>query len=677
MKEFEHWTLEQTEQDLIILTINCQGSGSNVLSKAVLCELKSILDRVKSMSAKGLMFQSAKTGVFIAGADIHEFVFYKDEQEALLAIRYGQSVMDDISALPFPTLALIKGFCLGGGMELALACDYRLVLDSPKIKLGLPEVKLGLHPGFGGTMRSIKKIGVIKAMDIMLSGRLISARTARKMGLVDDVVAERHIDMAAQQWLQKLPATRNKSQSNYFFQLPLIKSLIGQVMARKVRKHAKPEHYPAPYALLQLWQTYGHDEQLMLKQEAISIAKLLVGDSAQNLIRVFKLQERLKQQAKKGRHTIQHIHVIGAGIMGGDIAIWSVFKGYRVSVYDRSDVMLGKMMKRAEDFFKSKLRQTHLVQEAMDRLIPDFHNQGINKADLLIEAIVENVKAKQWVFKEAEHVAKAECIFATNTSAIPLDELSNVLKEPKRLVGIHFFNPVPLMPLVEVVSSKKTSLKVRNAVSNFTASLGKLPLPVSSTPGFLVNRILMPYLVEAMALYQEGIAAEKIDKAARDFGMPMGPLQLADTVGLDICLSVAENLSHSMTIKVPKELKEMVEQGHLGLKSQQGFYRFRKGKPITQKPIVSQPEQEEITDRLLFRLFNEAVCCLSDKVVEDSDLLDAGVIFGTGFAPFRGGPLHYIYQQGIELMDNKLIRLSEHYGKRFKPVRGWHRLSPL
>jgi len=677
MNEFENWSLNETAQQVIYLTLNCQGSNSNVLSKPVLVELKTILEKIKNRPAKGLIIQSAKPNVFIAGADIHEFTHFKSDQEALQAIRYGQSVMDDISNLPYPSLALIKGFCLGGGLELALACDYRLALDSPQLKLGLPEVKLGIHPGFGGTMRCIKLIGLFKAMSLMLSGRLVSAFTAKKMGLVNDMIADRHIDSAALSWLEKRPQCPDKVQQNRFLQLPIINRLVAQLIRFNLSKKARETHYPAPFALLTLWQKYGHNDQIMLTQEAISVSKLLVSPTAKNLIRVFTLQERLKQLGKKGQHKIQHIHVVGAGIMGGDIAIWSAFKGYKVSVYDRSEEMVGQLVKRAHKFFKAKLKQPHLIQQAMDRLIPDFKNQGMHKADILIEAILEDVKAKQWVFKEAEQLAKPDCIFATNTSAIPLDDISSILKDPKRLVGLHFFNPVALMPLVEVVSSKKTSLKIKHTVCNFTGSLGKLPLPVSSTPGFLVNRILMPYLIEAMVLYQEGIAVEKIDKAARDFGMPMGPLELADKVGLDICLSVAQNLSHSMNIVVPKDLQAMVEKGNLGLKSKRGFYRFKKGKTITQRQIYTTSEQQEITDRLLFRLLNEAVSCLSEKVVEDSDLLDAGVIFGTGFAPFHGGPLNYIYQQGIELMDDKLIHLSEHYGKRFKPVQGWHRLSPL
>lgn len=673
----QHWLLQQNTSGILYLTLHCQQSNSNVLSKSVLMELKQILAQIKDLSVPGLIIQSDKPKIFIAGADIHEFTSFKTPEQAVEAIRYGQSIMDEISALNYPTLALIKGFCLGGGMELALACDHRLVMDSPHIKLGLPEVKLGIHPGFGGTLRSIHLLGLFKAMPLMMSGRLLSPYQAKKIGLVDDMIAERHIDSAALKWLSKTKKKNPQIWKNQCYQMPLVKSLIAFLIRFNLQKKVQEQHYPAPFAILKLWQDYGHNEKLMLQQEAKSVGQLMLGQSAKNLIRVFTLQERLKQLAKKGQHKIHHVHVVGAGAMGGDIAIWSALKGYRVSVYDRSETMMGKMQLRARKFFQQKLKQPHLIQEALDRLIPDFQNQGIKKADLLIEAILENVQAKQWVFKEAEQVSKPSCIFATNTSAIPLDEISSVLADPKRLVGLHFFNPVAAMPLVEVVSSKKTALKIRNAACHFTGSLGKLPLPVSSTPGFLVNRILMPYLIEAMVLFQEGMPAEKIDQSARLFGMPMGPLELADKVGLDICLSVAENLSKNMNMSVPQELKQMIQAGQLGHKSQHGFYRYQGGKAITRHYRLSPEEQEEITDRLLFRLFNEAVSCLNEKVVEDSDLLDAGVIFGTGFAPFRGGPLNYIYQQGIELMDNKLTRLSEHYGKRFKPVRGWHRLSPL
>jgi len=313
----------------------------------------------------------------------------------------------------------------------------------------------------------------------------------------------------------------------------------------------------------------------------------------------------------------------------------------------------------------------------MDRLIPDIHNYGMAKADLLIEAIIEDVKAKQQVFTEALNKTREDCILATNTSSIPLDAISNVTGSAERLVGIHFFNPVARMPLVEIVIAEKTAPQARDLACYFAGKMGKLPLPVSSTPGFLVNRILMPYLLEAMVLYEEGIPAAHIDKAARNFGMPMGPIELSDKVGLDICLSVAVNLTEPMHLSVPKKLKTLVKQGLLGIKTAHGFYTYKNSKPVADTKTTSIESEQMITDRLFFRLFNESVACLEDKVVDNADLLDVGVIFGTGFAPFLGGPLHYIEQQGIQLMDNRLIDLSRNYGERFKPVHDWEQLTPL
>lgn len=691
---YKNWLVAKDDSHIVTLTLDQPDASVNVLSREILIELQIILDEIKKTSLKALVFRSKKINCFIAGADVNEFSDSDQSrkldayEKALQSIQTGQHVMNTIENLPFPTFALINGHCLGGGMELALACEYRFALDNIHTRLGLPEVKLGIHPGFGGTVRSNRLLGVFKAMELMLSGRTLSVKQAKSMGLIDDVVPERHFDSIVEQCLANkamLRSINKKHQRPFYFSLleaDFIRSIIAYLLKKNVSKKVQKKHYPAPFELIKLWHLYADNDDIMMKKEAESVAHLIISESAQNLIRVFHLQNKLKArpQHEHSKTSLEHIHIIGGGVMGGDIAIWCVYKGFTVTVHDRSHEVLARLIQRGNHFFSNKLKEKHLFQSAMDRLIPDINNLGLKKADLVIEAIIENVSAKQQVFIEAEKNSRTDCIFATNTSSIPLGDISKVLQMPSRLVGIHFFNPVAKMPLIEIISSPETSQLSRQIAADFARCIGKLPLHVTSTPGFLVNRVLMPYLLEAIELYSEGIPANTIDKAAKDFGMPMGPIELADKVGLDICLSVADNLSQSQKVSVPKILKKLVNDGHLGIKSNQGFYHYKKGRAIKTKAIKTKESyqgltQKQISNRLMFRLFNEAIACLDEKVVTDSDHLDAGIVFGTGFAPFLGGPIHYIKHQGVQEMDHKLIDLSNDYGKRFKPVTGWNILA--
>lgn len=696
---YKNWLQESTDDGIISLTLDKPDTSTNVLSQAILLELQTILNEIKNTPAQALVFQSAKENCFIAGADIKEFANFQhgsdvnstDDnnsnayEKALQAIQLGQQVMNSIAELPMPTFAFINGHCLGGGMELALACDYRIASDNHKTRLGLPEVKLGIHPGFGGTIRSNQLLGVFKSMNLMLSGRTLSVYSGKKFGLIDELVSPqikaKNFHQVIKQWLEsKTIKTHQPPFYQSLLELSFMRPIIAFILKKSVSKRVLKSHYPAPFALIKLWQSQTGNLQQMLQQEAESVARLITGETAQNLIRVFYLQDQLKSLAHSttDKTALQHIHVMGAGVMGGDIAIWCVYKGFTVTVHDRNHESLARLMQRGSRFFSKKLKQKHLFQSAMDRLIPDINNDGIKKADLLIEAIIEDVQAKQQVFLEAEQQAKAECIFATNTSSIPLDDISQSLQQPDRLVGLHFFNPVSRMPLIEIVSSDKTAIAIQQSALQFAGAIGKLPLPVTSTPGFLVNRVLTPYLMEAIELYSEGVPAAFIDKAAKDFGMPMGPIELADKVGLDICLSVASNLSQSQDIQVPQKLIKWVANGRLGLKSGHGFYHYKNGKLIPEEKLSHKTYQNmsltQVSDRLLFRLFNEAVACLDEKVIANEDYLDAGIIFGTGFAPFLGGPIHYIKHQGVNEMDHTLIDLSRSFGKRFNPVTGWHTL---
>jgi 3-hydroxyacyl-CoA dehydrogenase/enoyl-CoA hydratase/3-hydroxybutyryl-CoA epimerase len=667
------------DDGIATLHFDTADSSTNVLSAQALDEFEQMLLHVQNEQAKGLMIVSDKPSGFIAGADINEFTTIKNEDEALKLIQRGQRIFDQLEALKIPTVSLIDGFCVGGGLELVLACDYRIATDQPRTRIGLPEVKLGIHPGFGGSMRLNRLIGAMNAMSLMLTGRTVDARQARRLGVVDYAVAPRHLQTAGLNILQTKPAPKRAGKLKALASHNLARPLMAGQFRKQVAKHAAKQHYPAPYALIDVWQGHASDDRAMLDAEAKSAAQLIVTDTSKNLVRVFMLQERLKSLGKQTSAVAnadqRRLHVIGAGTMGGDIASWCALRDYTVTLQDREPQFIAPAMKRASQLFKRKLKPARLATAAMDRIQPDLTGLGIEDASVIIEAVVENVEIKQTLFKDIEARCPANAILATNTSSIPLDRLNQVLKQPERLVGIHFFNPVAKMQLVEVVSAQNTNADVVSRAAAFVRSIDRLPLPVKSSPGFLINRILMPYLLEAVELLSEGVAAETIDKTATDFGMPMGPILLADTVGLDICLSVANILADQLGMRVPPVLNETVEQGQLGKKSGQGFYQYKQGKPqkksAKQLETLDNKKRSEIEDRLILRLLNECIACLREGVVEDADLLDAGMIFATGFAPFTGGPMQYLESRGRDAVLQRLLELEKKFGERFQPDAGW------
>lgn len=668
---YRNWRLETDAARIAWLYADKADSSTNVLSKEVLEELHFIIDRITAERPQGLIILSAKDNGFIAGADIKEFTAIQNYDEALQLITRGQSILDRIEKLPFPTVAMIHGFCLGGGLELALACRYRVAEDEPRTRLGLPEVRLGIHPGFGGTVRLPPLVGAPQAMDLMLSGRTVEARRAKRMGLVDYAVPKRQLRRAAMAMVEEHPLPHQPGFLARMSNAALVRPALAGFLRKKTAEKVAQAHYPAPFALIDLWSKHGGARERMMREEGQSVARLLTGETAQNLIRVYMLQERLKSLGRSGEFTPQRVHVIGAGVMGGDIAAWCALRGLQVTVQDRNQESLGRVMKRAYGLFKKKLRQPRLVQAALDRLVPDMRGAGLKRADVVIEAIFEDIDAKQGLYREIETIIRPDALLATNTSSIPLETLSQVLSRPERLVGVHFFNPVAQMQLVEVVSAANTAPEAAQQAAAFVRRIDRLPLPVKGTPGFLVNRVLMPYLLEAVALESEGVSAAVIDQAATQFGMPMGPILLADTVGLDICLSVAEILAEQLHGTVPERLRELVAAGRLGRKSGQGFYSYKGGNPDKAKLGREDRIASEITDRLMYRYFNEAVACLREGVVADAELLDAGMIFGTGFAPFRGGPMHYIEKTGLPRGLQRLEELEHVYGERFHPDPAW------
>ncbi|HEX7554750.1 MAG TPA: 3-hydroxyacyl-CoA dehydrogenase NAD-binding domain-containing protein, partial [Geothrix sp.] len=484
---------------------------------------------------------------------------------------------------------------------------------------------------------------------------------------------ERHLDNALQALLAATPAPRALPLRERLAGLPLARAVVAHFLRRSVAGKADPRHYPAPYALIDLWRGFGRDETANYAAEAESVARLITGSSARNLVRVFLLQERLKAQGKTDSVRPRAIHVVGGGVMGGDIAIWCALQGLSVTIQDIDTSRLGQVVKRGQLLFSKVLKERRAVEAALDRLLPDPAGHGVARADLVIEAIFENADAKRELYRQLEPRMRPDAILASNTSSIPLEELADCLTRPERLVGLHFFNPVDKMQLVEVVAMAASDPTALARAAALVLAIKRLPLPVRSSPGFLVNRVLMPYLLEAVTLVEEGVAPAVIDRAATDFGMPMGPIRLADSVGLDICLSVARIFARHYKTEVPARLEELVAAGRLGRKSGRGFYEY--GAHPDSKPAGgSGPPPAEIGDRIMLRMLNEAVACWREQVVADADLLDGGVIFGSGFAPFRGGPMQHIRDAGPQELFSKLNELAQRHGARFTPDPGWQEL---
>ncbi|MGD9591627.1 MAG: 3-hydroxyacyl-CoA dehydrogenase NAD-binding domain-containing protein [Candidatus Berkiella sp.] len=669
---YQHWSLNIDENNILWLTFDKNDSSANTLNESTLREFDQILNTIgQHQHVKALVIRSAKKSGFILGADITGLEAVTHSEQAAVLSKAGQDIFNKLEALTIPTIALIEGFCLGGGLELALACTYRIAEDSAKTRLGLPEVRLGVHPGWGGTVRLPKLIGAIKAMDLILSGRNLTAKSAKKMGVVNEALPKRLLHAAALSYALNPPENKKQFKFQDLTHNSFVRPLLGRLFTSQLNKKIKRQHYPAPFEVVDNWVETGVAIPAAYNKEAETFGKMIMTDTSRNLVRIFFLQEQLKSQGKNSDYKPTHVHVIGAGVMGGDVAAWCAIRGFKVTLQDQAPGLIGNAIKRCFDLATKQLKEKYLVQQVMDRLLPDPKGFGIKTADVIIEAITEKLNAKKDLFSKVEKEAKQDAILATNTSTIPLEEIATALEDPTRLVGIHFFNPVAKMPLVEIVKGEQTSNAVIENATVFVRKIDKLPLHVKSAPGFLVNRILLPYMLEAVALLEEGIEGPVIDKAAVQFGMPMGPIELADTVGLDICLAALEKLAASSNIKVPEKLREYVVRGDLGRKTGQGFYRYKKGKTIKPKIQSNGSIPSDITDRLMLRLLNEAVACLREGIVDSADHLDTGCIFGFGFPPFRGGPITYARTQGWETLLEQLEELSERYGNRFAPDKGW------
>ncbi len=670
-----HWRIEHDAEGIVWLWADKADASANVLSSEVLRELDAHLQRIRGMRPAGLVVLSAKKSGFVAGADIKEFTRISDEADGYRLIHAGQAVLNALAALPCPTVAALHGFALGGGLELALACRYRVAVGDAHLALGLPEVRLGIHPGFGGTVRTVQRLGVRPAMRLMLTGKPMRAEEALRVGLVDRLVEVGALREAARALIRHPPPSHRPPWSERLLGASLARPWVRRALFAQAAAQAPRAHYPAPYAIIELWSRFGARGAAAFEAEARSIAHLFTTETARNLIRVFLLQDRLKTLAGKSPLPLERVHVVGAGVMGGDIAAWAALRGCRVTLQDREAALIEPALARARAQFARRLRDPAEAAAAGERLQSDVEGKGVSDADVLIEAISENLEAKRALLRGLEPRMKPEALLATNTSSIDIGLLAEGLAHPERLVGLHFFNPVARMPLVEVVQGPASGAQALQSAGALARKLDKLPLPCRSAPGFVVNRILMPYLQEAMLAAQEGVPLAAIDAVAVRFGMPMGPIELADVVGLDVAEHVGAIVAQSLgrTPADPRLLRERIETGRLGRKSGEGFYVWREGKPI--KPPAGGGAPEDLADRLILVLVNECVACLRERIAADADLIDAALVFGAGFAPFRGGALCYARARGLAATLERLRALAERYGRRFEPDPGWSLLA--
>lgn len=668
---WKHWRLRREDSGLAWLALDKADASANVLSSEVMSEFASVLDALDAAPPQALVIASAKPAGFIAGADIEEFSRLDSALAARALVERGWRLFNRLAAVSYPTLALIRGHCMGGGLELALACRHRIVVDEPGTRLALPEVMLGIVPGWGGMLRLPQLIGPAAALDLMLTGKAVDARKARRLGLADDCVPARVMESAVRivvlSGAAQPPLALKERVLRWATNGPARAMVADKARAQAARKVSRA-NYPAPFAIVDIWESYGGNALDVPADDSASLDAIFSSPTAHNLVRVFQLQERLKTFGKDSDFAPRHVHVVGAGVMGGDIAAVCALRGMTVTLQDQSVERIAPAIARAVKLFERSLKgDARQVRFTLDRLIPDPQGHGAGCADLIIEAIFENLDAKRSLFAELESRARPDAVLATNTSSLRLEDIATALKDPSRLVGIHFFNPVAMLPLVEVVQGEATDAALLRRATGFVRRIDKLPLPVKSAPGFLVNAVLGPYMLEALRCVEDGIAAETVDAALVAFGMPMGPVELVDTVGLDIALAAGKALAGEGA-EPPARLLKLVGEGKLGRKSGEGYYRWVDGKavkgdgegvpthgllaglrarlPGMRRPDVPPPIPAGLAERVIAPLLAATRRCVDRGVVADADLADAGVIFGTGFAPHTGGPLHYCASRG-------------------------------
>ncbi len=686
------FTYEVQSDKVAVLTFDLPGEKINKLTTPVMNELDGLLDRIAAdREVKALVIRSGKKGNFIAGADIAEIQHVTDPEQGEALARRGQDVFRKLEQLPIPTIAAIHGACLGGGFELALACSHRVISNDPRTALGLPEVRLGIIPGFGGTQRLPRLTGISNALAMILTGKSIYPRKAKRMGLADAVVHEADLLTTALNLARKhagRPQKRTiRARRPFIIRLLESNPLTRQIVYASAKKSVLKEtrgNYPAPHKALESVR-YGiaRGTSAGYRHEAKLISELIATEVSKNLIAIFYLSEALKKDEAPVAKAFTRAGVLGAGIMGGGIAQLFSEKGLFVRMKDINTKFVAAGLKAASDIFRKRKKKGILTElaarDGMDRISTTVDYSGFGNLDLAVEAVVEKMEVKKAVLGEFEQASGDGAIFASNTSSLSITEMAEASKRPDRVVGMHFFNPVEKMPLVEVIRGKKTSDETVAAIASLSRRLGKLPVVVNDGPGFLVNRILMPYLGEAVALLEEGVSIERIDGALLRFGMPMGAFILLDEIGIDVAHKVADILHEGLGPRVRPSplLGELAKKGYLGKKNGAGFYLYKGRKRSGPDPSIAgmlraAPRgtaitDEEIVERTVLLMIKEAALCLEEKIIDRADHLDGALIFGIGFPPFRGGLLKYADKLGAAAIVAKLNNYARTRGERFAP----------
>jgi 3-hydroxyacyl-CoA dehydrogenase / enoyl-CoA hydratase / 3-hydroxybutyryl-CoA epimerase len=681
---------EVSDAGIAILTFDRPDSTANLFDQRTLDELNEHLDFLESeKSLRGLILRTAKPRIFIAGADLHTFTQEISAERIAVVIERGQKTFDRIASLPYPTVAAIHGVALGGGFEIALACDHRVASSDSVTKVGLPEINLGILPAWGGSTRLPKLIGLPNALAAIMNGRQYPSAQALKLGMIDSIVPRERLTTAATKIILQSSGKKRSTKMHLSNRPPLFQVIKSQ--AEKKALARTRGHYPAPLKALEVaCASLNVSHEQSLANEKNRFIELALSETAQNLIRVFFLQERAKklklpkefEPAPAGPlKTVNRAVVVGAGLMGAGIAQWLSSRGIRVILKDVGPGPLGKGIQSISKIYGEAVKR-HVfsktdARNAFDRILPTFEEVPLRDIDLIIEAAIEKIDSKQQIFAHLESKVPPDLVIASNTSALSIDTIVASLEHPERVVGIHFFNPVHRMQLVEIVRGTKTNAATLSAAIRFVKQIGKLPVLVKDSPGFLVNRILLPYMVEAVRLFAEGYRVENIDRVMLDFGMPMGPLRLTDEVGLDVSVHVAKELESRVQNLGPMDdtLEKMISKGWLGRKSGKGFYDHGSGDDgkINHQLGDLQPAEPktanegDLRDRLVLSMVNEAARTLEEKVVDAPEDVDFGMIMGTGWAPFRGGPLRFADHLGIATVVSRLNNLRDRVALHFTP----------
>jgi 3-hydroxyacyl-CoA dehydrogenase / enoyl-CoA hydratase / 3-hydroxybutyryl-CoA epimerase len=661
---------------MAVVRFDRPGSSANVLDSDTLHALVDVLGELDRRSLRGVIFESAKPSVFIAGADLKELAGTQRRAEL---VDLGQQTFARIAALRCVTVAAIHGACAGGGLELALACDYRVASHDRSTRIGLPEVNLGLIPAWGGSTRLPRLVGLPRALEVILSGELMPASKAKRLGVIDSLAPrERLFELAGQFVARGKPRWRKTRHLAWIPAWQTVSALAKKSVLKKTRGH-----YPAAFSAIDVAaKSVVRSVPKALAAEKEAILRLADTGVSKNLIRVFFLQDRAKHLPAPKAGSIRKTAVIGAGVMGSGIAQWLAARGMDVLLRDVEPGQLARGLQRAEKLFSEARRRGLLTaaeaQAGFDRIVPAEASVEMKSLDLVIEAAVEKMELKKRIFADLEERTRPETLLATNTSALSVTEISRALRHPERVVGLHFFNPVHRMKLVEVVRAERTSDATADTAVKFVQRIGKFPVVVQDRPGFLVNRILLPYLLEAVRLFEAGAEVAAVDESMLEFGMPMGPLRLLDEVGLDVGSDVAQTLCSAFPDRMPMPgiFPQLLAAEIQGRKGGQGFYVYHKDRVARANPAVLELRargnsasltQEELRKRMVLLMINEATMCLEEHIVEDPRDVDFAMIMGTGFAPFRGGPLRYADSVGIARITEDLRRLNEAGERQFAP----------